>query len=360
MTAKLKVGLIGCGGIGRPHVRALARLHDVEIAAVCDVVPENAHSFAARFGGEPYTDYRRLVERKDIDCVVVTTPPSTHAQPTIAALESGKHVMVQKPMALTLAEADAMIAAAERSGKQMMVSFFEMYHPAFRKAKELVDQGTIGKVFFMKAIMAWWSDTNNWRLSDPKVGGGGILMDGHIHHVALFEWFSGSAVETVLSAAGTLNSDAPVEDTGVTILQSKSALAEISGSNRIMNPIAQNGRHFKEHYELFGSNGTILIYPLQRPSLLVYTESEQRVAADLNGWVSPRLPLVEPDDRIGFDQFNGDEDPWVGLHRDFIDCIKEGRPVPTPGAFGRKALEIVLAAYHSVKTGQRVRLPFGG
>lgn len=356
MSEKLRVGLVGCGFIGHPHAKALLRVPNAQLVAVADVNPAAAQAFGAKYGAQAHSDAREMVARPDIDAVLVTTPPNAHPEVAIAALEAGKHVLVQKPLALTLADCDRMIAAARQANRQLMTAFFEMYHPAFAAAKQLVDQGAIGRVFLMKAMMAWYSEINNWRF-DPKIAGGGILMDGHVHHAALFQWYSGSEPEKVYSEYGALASSAPIDDTGVTIVRSKSALLEISGSNRLRQPVAQfpGQGFFKEHFEIFGTEGTILIHPLDRPSLRVYSDKYQLPGVK-PGWVIPRVDSTDFDDRIGYCQFNPDEDPWVGLVRAFTDSILAGRPVPTPGEFGRKALEVVLAAYQSGREGRAVSL----
>lgn len=271
---QLGVAVVGCGFLGQPHAKGVVRAKNCRLVAVVDVFPERAESFKERFGAEAaYTELDDALARDDVDWVIVTTANNSHAELTIRALEAGKHVMVQKPMALTLAECDAMIAASKRSGKKLMNAYFEMFHPVYYKAKELIDQGAIGQVFFMKAIMAWNSPPTNWRF-DPKVSGGGILMDGHIHHAAMFRYYTGTHAKWVSTQGGTLASspEVRVEDTAVTLIRSETALAEVSGSNRIKMPNAQNGRFFQEYIELYGTEGTILCRTLERPSLWVYTE----------------------------------------------------------------------------------------
>jgi predicted dehydrogenase len=288
--------------------------------------------------------------------VIVTTANDLHASLTIQVLKAGKHVLVQKPMALSLAEADQMIAAADRSGRQLMVSFFEFFHPAFARAKALIDQGLIGRIFLFKAIMAWSSGLDNWRFN-PAVSGGGILMDGHSHHVALFNWFLHEPdIEHVYSEMGTLASDAPVEDTGVTIIRTPTAIAEISGSNRLLEPNAQNGHFFKESVEVFGTEGAIHIHPTERPSLRIYRKSGGEGNGLADAWVSPRLDWVPFEERGYSAHFNADEDPWVGEHRHFVECIRDDRPVITDGRFGRRVQEILLAGYQSAAEQRPIRL----
>jgi predicted dehydrogenase len=362
-VAARRVGivLVGCGGIGRSHAAAIAALPEARLVATVDVDEERARQFAEQFRAETFAaDLASVLERDDVDAVVVATANNLHAPLAIQALDAGKHVLVQKPMALTIPEADAMNAAADRSGKQLMVSFFEFFHPAFRRAKELVDAGTIGDVFLFKAIMAWHMPTlENWRF-DPAVAGGGILMDGHSHHVAYFLWLlNDPPITSVYSDHGALASNASVEDTGVTLIRTPTALAEISGSNRLLEPNAQNGRTFKESIEIFGTRGTIHIHPTERPSLRVYVPDLAIDPALGGGWIAPALDVTPYEERGYSAHFNPEEDPWVPEHRHFVERIRDGKPVVSDGRFGRKVHAVTMASYESGREGRAIRFDDG-
>lgn len=357
--SRLRAAVFGCGSIGNSHTCALSLMPEVELVGVVDVDEGRAKAFAQKYHAETYyTDPAELLRRDDVDFIVNATANNLHAPLTIQALEAGKHVMVQKPMALNLREADMMIAAAERSGKKLMVSFFEFFHPAFKKAKEIIDRGLIGNVFLMKADMSWYAaSTDIWRF-DPAVSGGGILMDGHVHHAALFRWFTnGDDVQSVYSEFGALNSAGRCEDTGITLLRTRTRLCELSGSNRLKEPCHQNGRNFREVIEVFGSEGTIHIRPMERPSLRVYTEHSDAPDVAREGWFAPKLEWVPFEERGRSAHFNPDEDPWVGEHRHFVTCIRSNQPVLSDGLFGRKVLEVIRAGYESGKNGRAISLP---
>jgi predicted dehydrogenase len=352
---QLGVVVAGCGGISNPHTYALTQVPNARLVATVDIDEARARDFQQRFGAETYaTDLDAVLGRDDVDAVVITTANDQHAPLTIKSLRAGKHVLVQKPMALSLDLADEMVAAATASaGKKLMVSFFEFFHPAFARAKQIVDQGLIGDVFFFKAIMAWNSpNLNVWRFN-PKVSGGGILFDGHSHHVAYFLHLLGNCeVESVYSAYGALNSSAPVEDTGVTILRTAKTLAEISGSNRLIEPNAQMNFPFKERIEIFGSKGTIRINPTSRPSLEVYAPDQQSSSALSGSWEAPKLLPVPAFHQPYALHFNPDENPWVAEHQHFVDCCLEDKPVISDGPFGRKVQAILDAAYESGRSGR--------
>jgi myo-inositol 2-dehydrogenase/D-chiro-inositol 1-dehydrogenase len=356
---RLGVAVAGCGGISNCHTYALTQIPAVRLVATVDVDEKRALDFKSRFGAEiASTSIDEVLGNPAVDAVVITTANDMHAPLTLRALEAGKHVLVQKPMALTLDEADRMIATAERVGKKLMVSFYEFFHPAFARAKQLVEQGVIGDVFFFKAIMAWYGpNMDAWRF-DPKVSGGGILMDGHVHHIAYFLHLLGSPeVESVYSEHGTMNSTARVEDTGVTLVRTARAIGEISGSNRLLEPNATGPGNFKEHLEIYGSKGTIKLTPTERPSLRVYAPEAGLPEGLAGGWVAPKLASVPPLHQPYPTHFNPDENPWTAEHQHFVDaCLNDG-PLVSDGRFGRKVQEVLAAGYLSGREGRRVTLP---
>jgi predicted dehydrogenase len=355
-VAQKKLGIVvaGCGGISNPHTYALTQVPNAWLVATVDIDEARARDFKERFGAEIYsTDIDAVLKRVDVDAVVITTANDMHAPLAIKALRAGKHVLVQKPMALNVVQADEMVATAKRARKTLMVSFFEFFHPAFAKAKKIVDDGLIGDVFFFKAIMAWNSpNMNAWRFN-PKISGGGVLFDGHSHHIAYFLHLLGNPeIESVYSAYGAFNSTAPVEDTGVTILRTAKTLAEISGSNRMLEPNLQMNFPFKERIEIYGSKGTIRITPTERPSMEVYIPDRGDDDTLSSSWEVPKLLPVPQLHQPYALHFNPDENPWVGEHQHFVDCCLDDKPVVSDGHFGRKVQAILEAAYESGRSGR--------
>lgn len=350
---RLGVAVAGCGGISNCHTYALTQVPEVRLVATVDVDEKRALDFKQRFRAERHaTELDGVLEDPAVDAVVITTANDMHAPLALKALAAGKHVLVQKPMALTLEEADRMIAAAEKAKRKLMVSFYEFFHPAFARAKLLVDQGVIGDVFLFKAIMAWYGpNMDAWRF-DPKVSGGGILMDGHVHHIAYFLHLLGNPkVESVYSEHGTLNSTARVEDTGVTLIRTATAIADISGSNRLREST------FTERLEIHGSKGTIKLTPTERPSLRVYAPEAGLPTGLDGGWVLPKLPTVPPLHQPYPTHFNPDENPWTAQHQHFVDACLSDTPVISDGHFGRAVQEVLAAGYLSGREGRKVQLP---
>jgi myo-inositol 2-dehydrogenase / D-chiro-inositol 1-dehydrogenase len=353
----LGIAIVGCGNIGHSHAGALASVPEARLVAAVDMDRARAEAFVARFGADvSATELDAVLGRDDVDAVIIATANNLHAPQAIAALEAGKHVLVQKPMALSVPEADAMVAAAERAGRTLMVSFFQLFHPAVRRAKEIVDAGLIGDVFLVKSMMAWYIPDGlaGWR-GDRSVAGGGILMDSHSHNVALFNWLLDSPpVESVYAELGALTWDAGIEDTGVMLLRTPTAIGEISGSCRLLEPNPQMGDHFKDRVEIFGTKGTLHVRPTERPSLQVYVRDGEPALVG-GGWAAPRLDWVPYEQRGWSAHLNGDEDPWPAEHRHFVACVRAGEPVVSDGAFGRRVMQQLLAAYASSERKQAVQ-----
>lgn len=190
---KLKVGIIGCGGIANgKHMPGLAKLSTVEMVAFCDLVEERATKAAANFGtsdAKVYTDYNELLADESIDVVHVCTPNSSHAEITIAALESGKHVMCEKPMAKTAKEARAMVEAAKRTGKKLTIGYQNRHRPDSQYLYNVCERGDLGEIYMAKARAIRRRAVPTWGVFlDEEKQGGGPLIDIGTHALDLTLW----------------------------------------------------------------------------------------------------------------------------------------------------------------------------
>lgn len=185
MSTKLRIGIIGCGGIANgkhmPSLKALDK--DVELVAFCDIVEDRAQKAAAQYGTPDavvYTDYNKLLEDKTIDVVHVLTPNRSHAEISIAALEAGKHVMCEKPMAKTAADARLMVEAAKKSGKKLTIGYQHRHKPASQYLKQVIGRGDLGDVYYAKALAIRRRGTPNWGvfLNEYEQGGGPLIDIG--------------------------------------------------------------------------------------------------------------------------------------------------------------------------------------
>lgn len=214
----MKVAIVGCGLIGRKRAATLA---GCQLVACADVMEDRAEALARmRPGVQPVTAWRAVVERPDVDIVIVSTTHDALAEITLAAIAAGKHVLVEKPAARSSAELDPVIEAAERAPVLVRVGFNHRYHPALRKAKVLSDAGVLGGLMYVRGRYGHGGrlgyDTE-WR-ADPKRSGGGELIDQGIHLIDLARWFLGDFAD-VQGFAHTYYWDMPVEDNAFLLLR---------------------------------------------------------------------------------------------------------------------------------------------
>ncbi len=189
---KLRIGIIGCGGIANgKHMPALSRLGDVEMVAFCDIVEERARKAAQEYGtaaAKVFADYRELI-RLDLDVVHVLTPNKTHAPITVAALEAGKHVMCEKPMAINTAEARKMLEAARRTGKKLTIGYQNRFRPDSMYLKKCVEAGDLGGIYYARALAIRRRAVPTWGVFlDAEQQGGGPLIDIGTHALDLTLW----------------------------------------------------------------------------------------------------------------------------------------------------------------------------
>ena len=182
--SRLRIGIIGCGGIANgKHLPSLKAINRADIVAFCDLIPERAEKACAEYGAEgakTYTDYHRLLEDKSIDVVYVLTPNRMHAQVSIDALNAGKHVMCEKPMAKTAADARAMVEAAKKSGKKLTIGYQHRHKPEARYLKSVIERGDLGEIYYSKAYAIRRRGTPNWGvfLNEYEQGGGPLIDIG--------------------------------------------------------------------------------------------------------------------------------------------------------------------------------------
>ena len=184
MSERLRIGIVGCGGIANgKHLPSLKAINRADIVAFCDLIPERAEKACAEYGAEgakTYTDYHRLLEDKSIDVVYVLTPNRMHAQVSIDALNAGKHVMCEKPMAKTAADARAMVEAAKKSGKKLTIGYQHRHKPEARYLKSVIERGDLGDIYYSHAYAIRRRGTPNWGvfLNEYEQGGGPLIDIG--------------------------------------------------------------------------------------------------------------------------------------------------------------------------------------
>jgi UDP-N-acetyl-2-amino-2-deoxyglucuronate dehydrogenase len=350
--AKLRFGILGAGGIARAHAQALRNLADVaELVAVADVVPEAAASFGDRFGCEAYGGedaIERLLARRDIDAVSLATPSGLHSEQAVRALAAGKHVLTEKPLAITLEQADAMIEAQRKSGKALGCVFQGRYEPATLIVKRAIDEGRFGRIVHADAYLKWYRDQDyydrgGWR-GTWRMDGGGALMNQSVHKVDLLQYLAGP-VAAVKAYTGTLMHRIETEDAAVAAVRFRNgALGTIEGmTNAVPNAYTR--------VEIYGTEGSAHI--VDDKLTHYYTRSEapapregERPVTNIAPEKLAAFAAEHPDWKTGH----------LAVFADFVRAIDRGEDAPVNGPEARKAVEIILAVYRSAREGGEVVL----
>jgi myo-inositol 2-dehydrogenase/D-chiro-inositol 1-dehydrogenase len=343
---KVKVGLLGSGFIADIHAAAFAMVPDAEVVAVASPTPGKAKAFADQRGiPNAFEDYREVLAIDEIDMVTLGIPNYLHAQAAIDAAAAGKHVVCEKPLCRTLAEADRMIAACQDAGVLLMYAEELCFAPKYVRAKQLVDEGALGKAFLVKQSEEHFGPHMPW-FWDVEKSGGGVLLDMGCHSVEFARWVFGKpAVKSVFASLGTyVHADKTQgEDHSLCIVEyegGKTGLAE--------NSWAKQGG-VDDRCEIYGSGGFTRADLLRGSGLLTYSESGYgyavEKAAATTGYT---FTMFEEVWNYGF--------PQEMAH--FVRCVRgEDQPVET-GEDGREVLKILCAAYESAGTGRRIDWPY--
>lgn len=342
----LKFGLAGTGVGGDFIARALAQLKlegVAELVAVAGRKGVKTEEFARRHGAKRwYTSFEQLVSDPEVDAVAISTPHYMHFPQALAAIDAGKHVLVDKPMAITLKEADEMIARAERKGVALGVVFEYRFDPLIEKVKGLVDSGRLGRLILGEAFVEWYRTQEYYASSDWRgrwaTEGGGALINQAIHTIDLLLWLMGDA-EELWALTGTFAHSIEVEDLAVAAVRFRSgAFGAVVGSTAIYPGLPTR-------LEVHGTEGTAVIEGGALKLLSIKGEeakAEGERPSELASWARPEAVPI---------------DNHVRLIRDFARAVEEKRKPRVDGWEGRRSLELIRAIYLSGRTGQVVRLP---
>jgi UDP-N-acetyl-2-amino-2-deoxyglucuronate dehydrogenase len=333
---KLNTAIIGCGAIFGVHAAALQQLPEARLAAVVDINEAKAAEAAQHYGCRSYTDYRQMIQDERIQVVHICTPHYLHAEMTIAALRSGKHVLVEKPMATMLADAAAMINVSRETGKSLGVCFQNRYNSTAVRLKSILDSGQAGKVLRARAALKWHRDAAYYQESGWRgawaTEGGGVLINQAIHTLDLLQWFIGG-IKSVTGSIATncLKDIIEVEDTAQAVFTFKNGVtADFCATN---------------------------CHPVNAP---VKLEIEcERLSLKLAGDLAIQTldgrveKVTEVNARTGAKAYWGCS--HLELITDFYRCLQTGEHFTLDGVAGRTALQMVQAIYRSARE-QRVVL----
>jgi predicted dehydrogenase len=333
----LRVALVGCGLISEAHIRAYQRHADrARITICCDLDLEKAAQRATLIeGARATTRLEEVLADPQVDAIEICTPHHLHADIAIAAARAGKHILCQKPLAKTLAECDAMIAAARSAGVTLYYGETSRTMPAAVDLKRAIDAGRIGQLIGVQATYAHWQGgkylSTAWRY-DPQIAGGGQLLDGGIHYIDLMLHLGGS-IQSVSSFTTRFRPELGGEDTAV--VNARFAGGQLGA---LFSSQAAGVWFPGAIFVAFGSEGVLTIGgPFGAPQSALTLHR-----ADL------------PDQREVLREAHGDAfEAMIGR---YLDTVLDGAPNPSPGEIGRENLRVVLAAYESVRLGREVRL----
>ncbi|TET52052.1 MAG: oxidoreductase [Anaerolineales bacterium] len=334
-----KICIVGAGRAGMVHgFNFRYRIAEAQLAAIVDADKTLAHKRADALGIPlVFNSVEAALSQADFDAVCIATPTFTHASIAMAAAQAGKHILCEKPMALTLDEADAMMAAARQAGVVLQIAFMRRFDPAFRAAKEQIEAGAIGDPIVIRTLTRGPGLPPRWAC-DPATSIG-MLAEVNSHDFDTVRWLAGSEFSRIYAEAATLKAPQLGEefpsfyDTAVVNVR----LA--SGALAIIDGCCPVGYGYDARAEVLGSAGVLFIGELRERALVRCTREDGVVTKQFTAWAK---------------RF---EAGYLAEDEHFVNCIRTGEPSQVTGEDGKRALEGVLAATRSIQTGGPVSLP---
>lgn len=343
----MNYAIIGCGRISPNHLMA-AKENNLNIVALCDLIPANMAEKITMCGLsadiKQYTDYKQMLEEEKLDLVAIATESGKHAAIALDCIEKGINVIIEKPIALSLEDADAIIAAAEKKGVKVCACHQNRFNKSIQKIREALEQGRFGRLFHGAAHVRWnrgraYYEQAPWRGTWEQDGG--ALMNQCIHNIDLLRWMMGDEVSEVIAYTDRLNHDyIEAEDFGIALVKFKNgAYGIIEGTTNVYPA------NLEETLYIFGEKGTV--------------KAGGKSVNIIEEWVFADQ-LDDPE--IIKAQFHENPPNIYGfghkpLYADMIAAIENNRQPYVDAQAGRRAVELVLAIYKSACTGERVVLP---
>lgn len=341
----LKFALVGCGRIAARHAQLLGerQIEGAVLAGVCDIVPERAQVYADRYGVPAFTDMHEMMETASPDVVVVLTESGHHARDVIALARHGRHIIVEKPMALALSDADEMIRVCDAAGIRLFVVKQNRFNVPVVKLREALVAGRFGKMVMGTVRVRWcrpqsYYDQDAWR--GTWALDGGVLTNQASHHVDLLEWMMGE-VDSVFALTRTALVDIEAEDTAVVALQFRSGALGVIEATTAARP-----KDLEGSISILGETGAVEIGGFAVNEMKVWNFTEP-----LPGDEAVRTRYsVNPPNVYGFGH--------QAYYEHVVRALREGGPNLVDGLEGRRSLELINAIYESVETGRQVALRF--
>ena len=343
----MRYALIGCGRISPNHIAA-AVANNLEIVGLCDLEMENINDKIAKLKISPdthkYLNYKEMLETEKPELVAIATESGKHAQIALDCIEAGCNVIIEKPIALSLADADKVIEAARKKGVKVCANHQNRFNKSIQKIREALEEGRFGKLFYGTAHIRWnrgyeYYSRAKWRGTWEQDGG--ALMNQCIHNIDLLRWMMGDEIDTVFGFTDKMNHDyISAEDVGIAVVKFKNGtLGIIEGTTDIFP------KNLEETLYMFGEKGTVKaggqsVNVIEEWIMDDYYDDPEEIKRQYH---------ENPPNVYGFGH--------TPLYADVIDAIKNNREPYVNGEAGRRALELVLAIYKSAATGLPVKFP---
>ena len=343
MPNEVGFALIGAGYIAQTHAAALATLPGAKLRAVHSIIAQEAQALAAKHSVAWSTDLEQILRREDVDAVCICTPSSLHPEHTIAALNAGKHVLVEKPMAIRLADALAMVEAADRNQRILATVFQRRFTPAVRYVRDAVVAGHLGRLVMGEASVSWYRTPEYYQVSPWRgtwaMDGGGALMNQAIHYADLLLWIFGEP-QTISAQATTRLHKIEVEDTLTASIRWRSGALSTLNATTAAFP----GLH--ERLQVCGTQGSAII----EDGHLRY-----KFFADEDG---QKVPDYGHNAQEGINRALAINFTDINLHQtqlgDFVDAVRNGHRPDVDGREACKSVALVEAIYASARSGVSV------
>jgi UDP-N-acetyl-2-amino-2-deoxyglucuronate dehydrogenase len=344
MTAKnsktYRVALVGCGRISKHHFEAIEKVEGLELAAVCDVDPARAEEAGKKYDVPHFTSLQDMIAKAKFDLVSICTPSGLHPEHGIVAARAGKHVLTEKPMAVTVEQAERLVEACEAAGVLLFVVKQNRLNPPIQLLKAAVDKGRFGKIFLANVTVRWqrpqeYYDAESWRGTWKYDGG--AFMNQASHYVDLIQWLIGP-VQSVMAKTATQARRMEAEDSGAAVLRFASGAIGVIEVNVITYP-----RNMEGSITIIGETGTVKIggtavNKVEHWSFAEYDDDDKLIAT---GSINTNPPTV-----YGF----GHE----GYYRNVAEVLSGSGSAGTDGRAGMKSLALIEAIYESARTGKDI------
>lgn len=347
--SKIRYGFIGCGDFAGKHLKDMERIENIEVVALADLHIENCEATKKRFNlvnAKCYDDYNEMLAKEDIDVVTVVTSDRAHKDATVASLRAGKHVVCEKPMSLFVEDCVEMVNTADETGNHLLVGQVCRYCPTFVKAKELLDKGIIGELYYVESEYAHdyegLEGVDGWR-TDPERE---PIIGGACHAIDLLRWYAGNPIETTAYSNHKNLKDWPINDTTIAIFKFPDNVI-----GKVFTSIGCK-RDYTMRTLLYGTKGTIIV-DNRTPEITIFLDKIEGMpfaAGQLDGISEKTIKHVIPADCTNHNVYEE--------HKAMIAAITEDKPFVTTGREGARTVCVCRAVVESAKTGKPVVIEY--